>query len=169
VWPTVEVVDPLGDEAPWAEAASLLARLHRMSLAGLENAPEADPLARLRRAFDRLPAVADAAPVRAAGLAVLASPTALGSSRRKTLIHGDWHLGQLGRHHNTWLLIDIDDMGVGDPAWDLARPAAWWATGLLGVDQWLRFLDSYRRADGPALPPGGDPGKCWTCPLGRRW
>jgi predicted trehalose synthase len=44
-----------------------------------------------------------------------------------TLVHGDWHLGQLGRRGEHWVLIDVDDLGVGDPAWDLARPAGFWA------------------------------------------
>ena len=45
--------------------------------------------------------------------------------RPTTLVHGDWHLGQLGRLSATvpWTLIDVDDLGAGDPAWDLARPA----------------------------------------------
>ncbi|MYW08332.1 aminoglycoside phosphotransferase family protein, partial [Streptomyces sp. SID2563] len=45
----------------------------------------------------------------------------------------------------------------GDPAWDLARPAAWYAAGLLPPDVWLRFLDAYRAGDGPAVPADGDP------------
>ncbi|KAK1186360.1 aminoglycoside phosphotransferase family protein [Streptomyces sp. NBS 14/10] len=49
-----------------------------------------------------------------------------------------------------WLLIDVDDLGLGDPAWDLARPAAWFAAGLLAPDDWERFLGAYRTAGGPA-------------------
>jgi aminoglycoside phosphotransferase (APT) family kinase protein len=72
------------------------------------------------------------------------------------LVHGDWHLGQLGRLSaaTPWLFIDIDDLGVGDPAWDLARPAGFWAAGLIPDDDWAAFLQSYREAGGPAVPPG---------------
>ncbi|NDZ99061.1 phosphotransferase, partial [Streptomyces sp. SID10116] len=75
------------------------------------------------------------------------------------LCHGDLHLGQLVRGPDgRWLLIDVDDLGVGDPAWDLARPAAWFACGLLSPQEWTRFLDAYRDAGGPAVPAdGADP------------
>ena len=78
--------------------------------------------------------------------------------RPTTLVHGDWHLGQLGRPSATvpWLLIDIDDLGVGDPAWDLARPAGFWAAGFIPDDDWAAFLEAYRAAGGTALP-SGDP------------
>jgi aminoglycoside phosphotransferase (APT) family kinase protein len=76
-----------------------------------------------------------------------------------SLTHGDWHLGQVVRVPGArgWLLIDVDDLGVGDPAWDLARPAAWFAAGLLPAEVWARFLSAYRAAGGAALPPAGDP------------
>ncbi|WP_371615020.1 aminoglycoside phosphotransferase family protein [Streptomyces sp. NBC_00454] len=78
------------------------------------------------------------------------------------LCHGDLHLGQLVRIGGPagwqWRLIDVDDLGLGAPAWDLARPAAWYAAGLLDPPTWLRFLDAYRAAGGPAAgPPGSDP------------
>lgn len=97
------------------------------------------------------------------------------------LCHGDLHLGQLvrgsgggadgdgagaadgdraadGAGGGGWRLIDVDDLGVGTPSWDLARPAAWYAAGLLGADAWGRFLGAYRAAGGPAAgPPGSDP------------
>ncbi|MER8161491.1 phosphotransferase [Streptomyces sp. NPDC094472] len=71
------------------------------------------------------------------------------------LCHGDLHLGQLIRHRATdWRLIDIDDLGLGDPAWDLARPAAWYAAGLLAPEDWDRFLGGYRAAGGSAAGQG---------------
>ncbi|MEU3839805.1 phosphotransferase [Streptomyces sp. NPDC028635] len=76
------------------------------------------------------------------------------------LCHGDLHLGQLVRHpapDGAWRLIDVDDLGAGVPAWDLARPAAWYACGLLPPQEYSRFLDAYRAAGGPAVPATGDP------------
>jgi aminoglycoside phosphotransferase (APT) family kinase protein len=73
-----------------------------------------------------------------------------------TLVHGDFHLGQLGRRAGPWVLLDVDDLGAGDPAWDLARPAGFWAAGLIPDDDWAAFVDSYRDAGGAALP-AGDP------------
>jgi aminoglycoside phosphotransferase (APT) family kinase protein len=74
--------------------------------------------------------------------------------RPTTLVHGDWHLGQLGRRAGTWVLIDVDDLGVGDPVWDLARPAGFWAAGLIPDGEWAAFLEAYRDAGGPAVPQG---------------
>jgi hypothetical protein len=62
---------------------------------------------------------------------------------------------------NLWRLIDIDDLGMGDPAWDLGRPAGFWAAGLLSDEAWDQFLNGYREANGPGLPIGGDP---WRSP-----
>ncbi|HPV81044.1 MAG TPA: hypothetical protein PLK64_14715, partial [Dermatophilaceae bacterium] len=51
----------------------------------------------------------------------------------------------------------LDDLGWGDPAWDLARPAGFWAAGLLSTDDWEGFLAAYRAAGGPGVPVTGDP------------
>ncbi|MER7725896.1 aminoglycoside phosphotransferase family protein [Streptomyces sp. NPDC096323] len=168
LWPYGEPVDPGDpDAAPWEEAAVLLARLHRT----VRSASPAPPamrgpakaalaVARMRAARSGDPAVA---PVLAAwhGLPPWARDEAPAPAHlAHVLCHGDLHLGQLVRHpapHGPWLLIDVDDAGTGDPAWDLARPAAWYAAGLLPPDVWFRFLDAYRAAGGPAVCPDGDP------------
>ncbi|MBK3548105.1 phosphotransferase, partial [Streptomyces sp. MBT60] len=197
LWPLGAPVDPTDPgAAPWAEAADLLARLHRTKppfplppMRGPAKAARA--VARMRAALradatavscgtgdaatlpgdatapPRDPAVEPRAP---AALSVLAGWRALPAwargevpapvRRGGSLCHGDLHLGQLVRHpapDGPWLLIDVDDAGVGEPAWDLGRPAAWYAAGLLAPEDWSTFLDAYRSAGGPAVPADGDP------------
>ncbi|MEU7303421.1 aminoglycoside phosphotransferase family protein [Streptomyces sp. NPDC007189] len=165
-WPYGAPVNPdATDAAPWEATATLLARLHRTP-----PPPGLPPMrgpAKAARAVARLHKALDGGPHPAAG-AVLAAWTALPAWARAeapmpgtpALCHGDLHLGQLVRHpapDGPWRLIDVDDLGAGVPAWDLARPAAWYACGLLPPDEWTRFLGAYRRAGGPAVPATGDP------------
>ncbi|MFI6652308.1 phosphotransferase enzyme family protein [Streptomyces sp. NPDC050529] len=175
LWPYGEPVDPGDpDDAPWEEAAALLARLHRTGRRTDRPAPGGSPVpppmrgpakaalavARMRAARPGDPATA---PVLAAwrGLPPWARDEAPAPEHRAHgLCHGDLHLGQLVRHpapHGAWLLIDVDDAGPGDPAWDLARPAAWYAAGLLPPEVWFRFLGAYRAAGGPAVGADGNP------------
>lgn len=148
VWPRVTVAAPDDDVQPWADAGALLAGLHRTP-AG-RPAPRHGWPERLARAAAR-------APEELRGLAAGLADRARRPEPSSVLLHGDWHLGQLGRWSDGWRLLDIDDLGVGDPAWDLARPAGYWACGLLGDADWHTFLDAYRAAGGPAVPASGDP------------
>ncbi|GGM38620.1 aminoglycoside phosphotransferase [Longimycelium tulufanense] len=168
IWPAGEPVRPDDvDAVPWEHAAHLLARLHTIPTRGRDVAGPLPPAgaphrvargvaglgdgsasAEIRRAFATLPA-----------WTYSAGDTPAGSG---SVVHGDWHLGQLVWHGTAretpgWRLIDVDDLGIGAPAWDLARPAAWFAAGLLPPRDWGRLLTAYRAARGPAVPPEGDP------------
>lgn len=153
-WPVVETVVAEPDRAPWPEAGRLLADLHRESVPA--RVPAHGWPQRLRRAVDNL-RDSDGAARRAAAELPDIVWRAGSQDRPATLVHGDWHLGQLGRRSADapWLLIDIDDVGLGDPVWDLARPGGFWSAGLIPDDDWGAFLDAYRTR-GPALP-AGDP------------
>ncbi|WP_037887147.1 aminoglycoside phosphotransferase family protein [Streptomyces sp. NRRL S-87] len=163
-WPHGAPVDPAAPEAaPWEDAARLLARLHGLPAAVLpEPLPPMRGPAKVARALSRMAAAGphpDAATVLAAAARLPAWARGEGPAPASaTVCHGDLHLGQLVRHpvpDGPWLLIDVDDMGLGDPAWDLARPAAWYAAGLLDPEVWERFLGAYRAAGGPAAGPAG--------------
>ncbi|WP_406491648.1 aminoglycoside phosphotransferase family protein [Streptomyces sp. NBC_01604] len=166
-WPYGTPVDPEDpDAAPWEDAATLLARLHRTPITAV--APPLPPMrgpAKAALAVTRLRTTAARHPATSPVLHAWSTLPAWARAETPmpdtaTLCHGDLHLGQLVRHpapDGPWLLIDVDDLGVGVPAWDLARPAAWYACGLLPPDEWTRFLTAYRTAGGPAVPAVGDP------------
>ncbi|GAA4191907.1 aminoglycoside phosphotransferase family protein [Streptosporangium oxazolinicum] len=179
VWPAgtpVDHADP--DAAPWEAAARLLAWLHAVPARALPPlraaggpARVASTVARLgdrsaaaltvRRAFTCLPSPSSPAGTNSAVVAPDGSPgTAPGDfsgTAAPGLTHGDWHMGQMVRAPDRWILIDVDDLGLGDQAWDLSRPAAWFAAGLLEPEVWNRFLGAYRAEGGVAVPPDGDP------------
>ena len=163
LWPYGRPVAPdRPADAPWVPAATLLARLH--SAPSLRLPPAGGP-ARAVRAVSRLVSAvgvshADRGAVMAAWSLLPhwvtgfpgppGIPPLLGFSFPT---HGDWHLGQLVDAGDGWRLIDVDDLGVGPAVWDLARPASWFAIGLLDESEFGEFLGTYAEAGGRAVPP----------------
>ncbi|TDE28981.1 aminoglycoside phosphotransferase family protein [Actinomadura sp. 6K520] len=158
VSPFGEPVDPRGD-LPWEAGARLLAVLH--SAAVPSGAPSWGRPARVARLVSRLgdgPAEDAVRRAFATLPAWIRGECAEPPGTAERLIHGDWHLGQMVRAADgRWRLIDIEDLGRGDPAWDLARPAALYSAGVLPPEDWSRFLGAYQAAGGPAVPACGDP------------
>ncbi|MFI8518059.1 aminoglycoside phosphotransferase family protein [Streptomyces sp. NPDC085481] len=162
-WPYGTPVDPADPEsAPWEEAGRLLALLHRTPAPPGLPAMRAPVKAAL--AVDRMRRTAPDHPATATVLRAwqgLQAPDGAAPAGSRGLCHGDFHLGQLVRLTRPaadpdptpappWRLIDVDDLGLGDQVWDLARPAAWFAAGLLPPEVWSRFLGAYEAAGGPA-------------------
>ncbi len=179
-WPRVEVIDEqsaaVGEDTdlPWTPAGRLLAELHRAGARELSGTtgrrPEPLPaegtpqrlasaigamIAAVRSSTDpraAAHATAHATVLAAAAAAVGGDYTAWSEAGPHTLVHGDFHLGQLGRLADPpsddpmsgWRLIDLDDLGTGRAATDLGRPAGFWAAGLLSDTAWTTFLDGYR-------------------------
>jgi hypothetical protein len=167
VWPRMDIVDPMSADHPWEEGAALLAGLHRTDPPF--RLPEQGGRRRLARSLEHLvDAHIQTSDIRfLVSLGTLLSEMAAAEATdTPRLVHGDWHLGQMGRYRGTdqWRLIDIDDLGLGDPAWDLGRPAGFWAAGLLGDHTWDQFLNTYRDRGGPGVPGGGDPWRSLDLP-----
>jgi aminoglycoside phosphotransferase (APT) family kinase protein len=177
MWPYGTPVDPDGPTDvpfPWEAAGRLLALLHAVDGSALAARLGGGPIpamrgpARAARAMVRMretsahPAARRAVERAWAGLPAWcrAETPQAGPGPgpvRPLLCHGDFHLGQLVRHPapgGPWLLIDVDDLGLGEPAWDLARPAAGYAAGLLPAEEWQRLLGAYQAGAGAV---GEDP------------
>jgi aminoglycoside phosphotransferase (APT) family kinase protein len=157
LWPLGEPVREadLDDPGPWASAGMLLARLHREPVppgTGPCGAP-----ARVERALGRLASSPSSRGIRAKIIRDALSTAIVPPAPTVTLVHGDFHLGQLVGLDGSRRLIDVDTVGVGDPAWDLARMAAWYLAGVIPSRAWTMFLTTYTAAGGPAVRPGADP------------
>jgi len=146
----------LESPGPWASAGTLLARLHREPVPPGVFGPCGAPV-RVERALGRLASAPSSRGPRAKIIRDALSTVVLPSSPAAALVHGDFHLGQVVHHGGGRRLIDVDGVGVGDPAWDLARMAAWYLAGVIPPRAWTMFLHAYSAAGGPAVAPGADP------------
>jgi aminoglycoside phosphotransferase (APT) family kinase protein len=154
-WPFGDALRPDAAEVPWADAARLLAQLHGKDPRAAEHAralPVAGGPRRLLRAIEALRHGPDSSEKAVVLGAFDALPReGLAHARADRVVHGDFHLGQLVRDGEGRLrLIDVDELGRGDPAWDLARPAAWYAAGLMPERAWRSFLEAYFESGGTA-------------------
>ncbi|GIJ68279.1 phosphotransferase family protein [Virgisporangium ochraceum] len=138
---------------PWAAAGGLLATLHRTPAP--PGTPPCGAPARVERALDRL--AAGPPGFRSKIICDALGTVRVPHARPTTLVHGDFHLGQVVSLGGARRLIDLDTVGLGDPAWDLARMAAWYLAGVVPAEAWTVFLTAYGAAGGPAVVPGADP------------
>ena len=154
LWPRVDVLDPGDSSFPWIEAGALLARLHRMPVPPLHAHGGRARVARAAARAADLPPGGATDVLRSLALELLrAWPEPHPHDR---LLHGDCDLGQLCRRPGTsqLLLLDLDDLGTGPCAWDLGRPAGFFAAGLLDDADWYALLTGYRNAGGYMPEPG---------------
>lgn len=162
-WPRVRVLDPTSEQ-PWRGIGQLLARLHTLPITSSHRLPQHTWLPRLARARARLAPSADVSPEALVRRAIDSCSQEIERSEmaaraHETLVHGDFHLGQVAVTDDGLRLIDVDDLALGDPVWDLARPAGYHAAGLLPVGAWDELLAGYRSTN-PTTTAIGD-GRSW--------
>ncbi|WP_232549346.1 phosphotransferase family protein [Propioniciclava soli] len=146
---------PMDEEPPWQEAGRLLAHLHRTPPP--PGLPEHGGHSYLQVAVDAASGLHPGGAtdiLRELGASLLAQWP---DPPRPSVVHGDWDLGNLGRlpGTTTWLLTGPETLGLGDPGWDLGRPAGLWAAGLLDDASWRALLRGYAEAGG-VIPHEGE-------------
>lgn len=144
LWPRVRLLSASDGEIPWNEIGDLLARLHGLP------APELQPHGGRARLARAMAAAADLFP---GGSTDVLRRLALSLMRdwpegADRLVHGDPHLGNFGRLDNGRLVLaSVDNLGLGDPAWDLGLFAGLFGAGLLPDAAWASLLDGYLGGD----------------------
>ncbi len=158
-WPGATALVPDADGVPWEGLGTLLAGLHLADPGPLPPTTGPGRVARALRRAVGSPAVPRRDVATVLGASCTAPDWTVGEAPVPpgVLVHGDLHLGQLVEHGGRWRLVDVDDLGTGPAVWDLARPASWFAAGLVDAVEWRALVGAYRAAGGPALPGTGDP------------
>lgn len=163
VWPLAEPLpDTLGPfDVPWEAVARLLAGLHAHPVPDPAQLPGSGQVERVERTMDDLlgtcggPDGPSGPPQVPTVLAAWERVRDEGPGPVRAVTHGDWHFGQVVRPPGAadgWRLIDIDDLGWGDPTWDLGRAAAFHLLGVVPRGPWRVLVSAYRDAGGLALP-----------------
>lgn len=151
LWPAAHTFLPASvEQFEWVESAQLLAKLHSLSIPSSRLVRPAGWLSRLGRLKSKIETSHAFPAEKKTLLAALATLPRLGSTcwhmHTTSLIHGDWHPGQVARSGHELKLIDSDDVGLGDPMWDLARVAGWSLAGVISNEVWNTFFSHYAAA-----------------------
>lgn len=151
VWPAAETHLPNSvDQFEWVESAQLLASLHNLSVRTKRLVRPAGWLGRLGHLKTKIEACRAFPDERKTLLAALETLPRFSSTtwheNNTSLVHGDWHPGQVVRSSNQLKLIDCDDVGLGNPMWDLARVAGWSLAGVISHEVWTSFFNHYAAA-----------------------
>ncbi|MDR1767523.1 MAG: aminoglycoside phosphotransferase family protein [Propionibacteriaceae bacterium] len=144
MWPRATLVSTI-EAAPWLDAGRLLGRLHTARI--VPDLPRHGGVVRFRQALERAGAEPELRWLADVGERLRPQ---LAATSRRALVHGHWHLGHLGHPllSKRWRLLDPDDLGLGDPLWDLGLPAGYRLAGLFDDDAWDDFTTGYRQAGG---------------------
>ena len=151
IWPHATPFNPdsSSQDVPWNECAAHLAALHNADLDPGRIVLTSGWLPRLSRSLAKLRGMLECAE---RSLILEASQTLPHFScsswnlSQNSIIHGDWHPGQMVYFENRLVFIDIDDVGLGNRMFDLAKPAAFFLSGLLESNLWNEFRESYENS-----------------------
>jgi len=150
LWPYAKPLpaDSLED-VPWNDCAALIAALHKVELEPQLVALGSGWLMRLSRSIEkleRMSASAERSIILEAAQTLPLFSSASWTHHKQSYIHGDWHPGQVAYYENKLVFIDIDDVGIGNRMFDLAKPAAYFLAGLLPNHMWKEFSEGYQNS-----------------------
>ncbi len=167
-WLLLEEVDDVGDESPEHSAAAIdrlvelqrsfaPAELDRLVAAGADRRPLRELPERIEHVL-RSPIAVDVAPQTTAGRTAVVERlhTAIaaieGFGLPTTLVHGDFHPGNVARSVSGPVIFDWSDACIGSPVVDIGPWASWYADDPeRDRDVWRWFRDAWERRLGVDL------------------